>query len=96
MMFNTFSISRFGEGGEELEEVWTLKPDRNIPIRELRYGVVPDGWREILPARPLREGSWYSVNAHNYFRLTPTATGISAEVKSLTEFLREASTRTKR
>jgi hypothetical protein len=94
-VFNTFNISQYGEQGERLEELWTLKPDRNVPIKIITYGVVPDGWRELHPARPLREGSWYAINARQYFKLEMTKEGISNEVLSLSEYLAQATKRMK-
>lgn len=54
LVLNTLLFAEFGADGQEVEQVWAIKPIANVPLRELRYGIVPEGWRELGRPRPLR------------------------------------------
>jgi len=90
VIFNTLLFSQYTEDGRELERMWAIKPTENVPVKDLKYGVVPSGWRELQPARPLRLGDWYAINSHFYFRMTKVGETINNEVRSVIEFMGQA------
>ena len=90
--FSSFVIAEVNEQGRYvlhgklIKPMWIIEPVKNVSLREIKYGKVPEGWREIKAAVPLEFGKFYSAN-DRYFRIVKVNNQAKAEVLTDREFL---------
>lgn len=70
--FVGMNIQEMGPNGERLQEMWSIVCDLssnvdNCVLKRLEYGVLPHGWKQIVPAMPLSSNTYYLVNNYYYF-----------------------------
>lgn len=53
-----------GEAEREFKLVWGIQATRSAPLKEFRYGEVPDGWKEDKSPGQLEVGKRYSVGPY--------------------------------
>jgi hypothetical protein len=91
--FSSFIIAEVDESGRYVSSgklshpMWLIKPIANVPLKEVKYGQVPEGWKETEAAKPLRLGKFYSANGNHFFRIVEIDGRVRAEVFSHDEFL---------
>lgn len=88
MQFASFDIWEVGRGGEQLRLMWRIEPVEPAEIREIQYGVVPTGYREVSPASPLTPNMFYSVVGKWFFRWREVERNIVWDVYELHDFRR--------
>ncbi|MDE1465870.1 hypothetical protein [Spartinivicinus poritis] len=50
--------------------LWWLEPAESYPsLKEVTYGVVPSGWKEEAPAKPLQLNKWYTISGYYYLHV---------------------------
>jgi hypothetical protein len=45
---------------------WRIIPEENVSLRIIKYGEVPEGWREISKSKTLAVGLWYTIGGAFY------------------------------
>lgn len=69
--FSSLEVSRVDSRGDAVETVWAIQGVSNRPedyvIKRLTYGTLPNGWREVVAARPLEANVYYGVRGERYF-----------------------------
>jgi hypothetical protein len=88
-MWNTLDISEVDKKGNRIRPVWIIEPVENVNIKNLCYGKIPDGYKEVIKAIPLELNKFYlfyPMGMGSYFRITRKKSEIKAEVYTRTEF----------
>jgi hypothetical protein len=80
------SIDEVGEEKQFIRPMWQIERVEDELLNEITYGVAPKGYKEVMKARPLEVGKWYSVKSEYFFRLTKSGDQNQVEVISLKEF----------
>jgi len=66
------SVSQESIDGSPGKIVWQLQnvtdKDGQATLRSLVYGVIPEGWAEVVKAEPLLPNVFYSINEEYYFK----------------------------
>jgi hypothetical protein len=78
---------RYVSDGKLIRPMWIIEPVADVPLREVRYGRVPEGWKETKSTEPLQFDKFYSANGNYLFRIAPGDGEARAEVLTLGEFL---------
>ena len=64
-------ISELNKDGNNEKYVWETQNRSNNPkdhvLKSLEYGKVPEGWKETIPAQPIKDNVYYSVNGEFFF-----------------------------
>lgn len=71
-----------------IEPMWHIISTENYDLREVSYGQVPSGWREVQASIPLKMRVWYTIGAH-YFKIYDDGATIRSDVLSHTEFWKQ-------
>ena len=60
---NQFAVLHRSDTKKLYDQIWAIKTKSEIPImvKEITYGVVPSGFEERVPARPLIAGEVYEI-----------------------------------
>ena len=91
--FSSFIVAEVDErgryvlDGKLIQPMWIIEPVTDTPLKEVKYGQVPAGWRELQAAKPLEIGKFYSANGNHFFRIVQTNGHAVAEVLAHDEFL---------
>jgi hypothetical protein len=78
---------RYVADGKMIRPMWIIEPVADVPLREVRYGRVPEGWRETKSTEPLQFDKFYSANGKHFFRIARANGEVRAEVLTVEEFL---------
>ena len=68
-----------------IQRMWAIQPIKNVALKEFRYGVTPNKWREIQPSLPLMLETWYLVERH-FFRLYEADSQVRGEILQYEEY----------
>ena len=88
-MWNTLEISEVDDKGHRIRPVWIIEPIKKVNIKNLCYGKLPAGYKEIINAIPLELNKFhlfYPMGMGSYFRITRKNSEIKAEVYTESEF----------
>ena len=82
------SVVGVGDDGSPAGELmWTIERVTGARgLGEFVYGVVPDGWREESPAKPLAGGQWYMIGVAHYVRFNDSGDDLKFQLLTETEF----------
>lgn len=78
------SVERVDSLGNKIESVWQLEMTGSQALRRFRYGIVPNGFREVLSAKPLMLNENYCIRGRCLRIASPDGRPI-AEVFSQSE-----------
>jgi hypothetical protein len=79
-------IDEVDEERHMIRPMWRIESVEDVPLKEVTYGFTPKGYGEVMKAKPLEVGKWYSVQSAYFFRLTKSGDQNQVEVISLKEF----------
>lgn len=86
LTFTVLDIDEVDNSGNKIKSMWVVEPRQNIPLKEVKYGVTPAGWKEIVPAQPLEVGKYYSIHGTYFFRFKIDGGKIKSEVYTHYDF----------
>jgi hypothetical protein len=90
VQFYSLSISEVNSKDELIQAMWEISYDfksgqpNNATLKKLTYGVLPSGWTEKRPAKPIMSGRYYDVQGGEFY-FTKSTTG-KYQVFSRSEF----------
>ena len=60
---NQFAVLHRQDPNKSYDQIWVIKTksEKPIMVKEITYGVVPPGFEESIPARPLVAGEVYEI-----------------------------------
>ena len=96
LSFNLLVVSETDEDGHDIRPMWAIEPREDAPLKEITYGTVPNGWREVKPVIPLEVGKIYSVNGRYYFWFIKEGNKVRAEIEEVTDFIGKVHERQKK
>ncbi|MHC1727504.1 MAG: hypothetical protein AB9866_16135 [Syntrophobacteraceae bacterium] len=62
-----FVVQEVDIKGVYLRNMWALEFERDVLLKEIIYGTLPDGYREKMKAIPLQVNRFYSIQGGVYF-----------------------------
>ena len=86
-----FSVAEVDDDGRWTNEngvikpMWAIEVTENVKLRNVQYGQLPEGWKEISPSVPLELDTWYTAAEH-YFRFHEDGGHVESEVLSHSQF----------
>ena len=90
---SSFYVAEVDERGRYISDkgminpMWIIEPVENVPLKELKYGQVPDGWKEKMSAKPLQMGRLYTAGGDHYFLIVEINGKVRTEIFTLVQFL---------
>jgi hypothetical protein len=78
---------RYVSDGKMIHPMWVIEPVADVPLKEVTYGRVPEGWKETKAPEPLEMRKFYTANGTHFFRIVQTDGQARAEVLTSEEFL---------
>jgi hypothetical protein len=70
VQFDTIVVTEVTSRGDPIDETWAIRgaseSQAGYVIHKIRYGHAPPGWIEEIKAKPIKIGSYYSVNSRYY------------------------------
>lgn len=75
LSFNHIDVVEHNDKSEIIQDNWILfyDPENSMGssgfLNHLTYGIVPDGYKELFPAKKLKLNTYYSVNFQNFFKI---------------------------
>ena len=88
-MWNMLEITEIDENGNRIEPVWVIEPLDDVNVKELCYGNVPVGYKELIEATPLKINKFYLFYPGNmgcYFRISQEIDNVKIDIYTMTEF----------
>jgi hypothetical protein len=79
-------IDEVDEERHTIRAMWAIDRVEDVALKEVTYGAAPKGYKEVMKAKPLEIGKWYSVDSAYFFRLSRSGNQNKVEVISLKEF----------
>ncbi|MBB2488188.1 hypothetical protein H5407_23415 [Mitsuaria sp. WAJ17] len=71
LQIHFITVSQVDAAGDQLRVMWQLQniddAKGQSTLTKLAYGVVPDGWVQLIGAKDLQANKYYSVNDSYYF-----------------------------
>lgn len=82
-----FVIQEVDLKGSIIKDMWIIEFEKDVILKEIIYGIPPDGYKEKIKAIPLQADRFYSIQGGAYyFRLMHVDGKIVPEVWSYNDF----------
>jgi hypothetical protein len=91
-------VSEVDEYGKPISTMWYIErapSSGNAALERFRYGILPVGWKQSGPARPLRPDTYYAVSGQWFFTFTADGQAHVYNQREFFENMQKGSTRTK-
>jgi hypothetical protein len=68
-----------------IQRMWVIQPNKDVALKEFRYGTTPEKWLEVQPSLPLTLDTWYRAG-HHFFRLYEIDSRVQGEILQYEEY----------
>ena len=82
-------ITEIDEKGNRIKPVWVIEPIEEVNVKELCYGNIPDGYKQLIEATPLEMNKFYLFYPGNmgcYFRISQEMNNLKVDIYTMSEF----------
>ena len=89
-MGHYLAISEVDSKGNGIKSVWRIECYKNVNIKSVCYGKVPDGYKELIRSSPLEMNKYYMIYTGGdrwfYFKISRNKGDITARLYTSAEF----------